>query len=54
MNLALQILEASYWEHFKSAKDISRFLPIDNPKRVEIENELNKIAKEIQAVKKKK
>ena len=41
--IAIQILEMSYWEHFKKAKDLARYLPIDNPERVEIENTLIEI-----------
>ncbi len=35
-----EILNYSYWEHFKEAKALALILPIDHPKRVYIENEL--------------
>jgi hypothetical protein len=34
------ILLASYWEHFKAAKDLARYLPIDHPKRLALEKEV--------------
>ena len=50
----LQILEYSYLEHFKHAKDLALVLPIEHPKRKEIESELNKIVVEINKLKKTK
>lgn len=47
MSIKLEILNASYWEHFKMAKDLALYLPIDNPKRLKIEGELNKMITEI-------
>ena len=38
-----EILRASYWEHFKAAKDLSLYLPPSHPKRVELEKEINKM-----------
>lgn len=34
------ILNASYWEHFKAAKDLALLHPIDHPKRAVLENEM--------------
>jgi hypothetical protein len=45
--MSTEILEASYWEHFKVAKDLSLYLPLNHPKRVRIENEINKIQETI-------
>ena len=39
--IEIEILEASYWEHFKYAKDMALILPLKHPKRVKVENELN-------------
>jgi len=47
----LLILEFSYWEHYKHAKDIAFIYPVDNPKRKEIEKSLNEILIEIQKIK---
>jgi hypothetical protein len=52
-NIRLEILEYSYWEHFKMAKDIALVLPIDNPKRKKLEKEVNKMATEINEIKQK-
>ena len=41
MSNKLEILEASYWEHYKFAKDLSTFLPLKHPKRQLLEDELN-------------
>lgn len=39
----LQILTASYWEHFKAAKDLAMILPVDSQKRIAVENSLNEL-----------
>lgn len=49
--IKLQILEANYWEHFKFAKDISFFLPLDHPTRLKLELELSKMIQEINQIK---
>ena len=49
----VEILEANYWEHFKMAKDMSLYLPIDHPKRVNLEIEINKMLKKIHELKRK-
>lgn len=35
-----EILTANYWEHFKFAKELAMYLPINHPKRINIEKEL--------------
>ena len=50
--IELEILEYSYWEHFKQAKDLALILPIDHPKRVSVEKELNEIQSKIKKLKK--
>ena len=52
-SIRLELLEYSYWEHFKMAKDLEKMLPLDHPKRIKIENELNKIALEMAELEKK-
>ena len=47
MNIELEILQASYWEHFKFAKDLSLYLPIDDKKRINIEKEMNDLITKI-------
>lgn len=51
--ISLEILEASYWEHFKYAKDLSLFLPLKHPKRILLEEQLSKMLKEINDIKEK-
>ncbi len=46
-----EILKASYQEHFKYAKDIALILPLDHPKRIKVEGELNKISDQLQTIK---
>jgi hypothetical protein len=43
----LEILEASYWEHYKWAKDLAHYLPVSSPKRLELEKVLNEMLIEI-------
>jgi len=43
----LEILQYSYYEHFKFAKDLALVLPIDHPKRKLMEEEVNKLQKQI-------
>ncbi|NJO63437.1 MAG: hypothetical protein HC836_36095 [Richelia sp. RM2_1_2] len=47
----IQILEANYWEHYKFAKDIAMFLPIDDPKRIIYNEELDRLLKELNELK---
>ncbi len=54
MKVCLEILEANYWEHFKYAKDLSLFLPLNHSKRVQLEEELSKMIQEINDIKSKK
>jgi hypothetical protein len=49
----LEILNSSYWEHFKFAKDLAGYLDFDHPKRVKIEKLLNDMVDEIHQLNKK-
>ena len=49
--IKLEILEFSYSEHFKYAKDVALILPLDHPKRVAVENEINVIREKMNALK---
>lgn len=42
-----EILLYSYWEHFKAGKDLALILPVGHPKRLAIEEELNKILEQL-------
>ena len=50
--IKLELLQYSYWEHHKRAKDLALILSIEHPTRKEIEKELNKIQLKIQKLKK--
>lgn len=45
--MRLQILNSSYWEHFKFAQELAGYLDLDHPKRIKVEKELNKMLDEI-------
>jgi uncharacterized protein involved in exopolysaccharide biosynthesis len=51
MSIILEILTASQYEHFKAAKELATLYPLDHPKRVQIERELNEITRQIQTIK---
>lgn len=53
-DIKLEILEANYWEHFKTAKDFSFILPINHPKRQKIELEINKMIVKMKELKQSK
>lgn len=40
-NISKEILQASYWEHFKVAKDLALYLEPNHPKRLALEKEIN-------------
>ena len=44
MSIELEILQYSYWEHFKAAKDLALILPIDHPKRIELQNAIDSLS----------
>ncbi len=54
MSNKLEILEQSYYEHFKSAKDLAMYLPLNHPKRLLLEVTLNQMITEINNIKNKK
>lgn len=47
----IEIFEASYWEHFKAAKELALYLPINHPKRLKIEQALKDIQQQISDIK---
>jgi len=51
-SIQYEILQFSYWEHFKMAKDLAQVYPVDHHKRKRVENELNIIINQLQALKK--
>lgn len=51
MSVQLEILESSYWEHYKSLKDLSMYLPLNHPKRLKLDETVNEILKKINNLK---
>ncbi len=49
--IEIEILEYSYWEHFKCAKDLGLVLPVGHSKRIVVESELKKINNKIHELK---
>ena len=43
MKNELEILNSSYWEHFKFSKELAGYLDLKHPKRVKLEIEINKM-----------
>lgn len=50
-NIELEILQYSYWEHFKAAKDLAFILPVEHPRRLEIEKTANDLLDKINKTK---
>ena len=41
MNIQLDILRFSYWEHFKAAKELSQVYPPEHPRLIQITKVMN-------------
>ena len=50
--IKLEILELSYWEHFKSAKDMALVYPLNHFRRILVETEMDKLLQQIHELKK--
>ncbi|MEO6305162.1 MAG: hypothetical protein ABIP51_18530 [Bacteroidia bacterium] len=50
-SIDLEILQGSYWEHFKKAKDLMLYLPVEDPRRKELETEIQIILEKINLIK---
>ena len=48
--IALEILQYSYWEHYKMSQDLSLYLNLKHPKRVSLEAELNIIREKMKNI----
>ena len=51
ISIYLEILQGSYWEHFKKSKDLSLYLPLDDIRRKELEEEIKIILEKIKSLK---
>lgn len=47
MSIEQEILQFSYLEHFKKAKDLSMIFPPEHPKRVELAKTIEEILEKI-------
>lgn len=50
--IEIEILKASHQEHLKYSKDLSYILDFDDPKRIKILSEANKMAEKIRELEK--
>lgn len=41
--IEFDILNASYWEHFKASKDLAKLYPVTHPKRVVLMEVINEL-----------
>lgn len=53
-SIKLDILNQSYWEHYKLARDIGHIYDIGHPKRIEIEKALNELLVDVNTLQEKK
>lgn len=51
--IELDILNQSYWEHFKASKDLALVYPVSHPKRQLLLNTINDIQKKMDTLKQK-
>ena len=51
MNIAEEILQQSYFEHFKAAKDLAHIFSPDHPKRILLQITIDEILLKIKALK---
>lgn len=47
MSIRLEILQYSYWEHFKAVKELALIFPPDHFKRILLQKEIDKILLQI-------
>jgi len=47
MTIEQKILQYNYWEHFKASKDLARILPVNHPRRIELDKEMNVILQKL-------
>lgn len=51
MDIKLEILQASYWEHFKAAKDLALIYPPENEKIKRLTKTINELSEQINFLK---
>ena len=50
MTIEQEILQQSYFEHFKAAKDLAHVFPPDHPKRIRLQTAIDEILLKIKAL----
>ena len=45
--IQMEILQYSYWEHFKAEKDLSMILQLDHPRRIMMHQQTQKLTEDI-------
>ena len=50
MTIQEEILQQSYFEHFKAAKDLAHVFPPEHPKRIRLQNAIDEILQKIKAL----
>ena len=45
--IQMEILQYSYWEHFKAEKDLSMILQLDHPRRIMMHQQNQKLTEDI-------
>ena len=53
LDIQLEILTASFYEHFKFSEDLAKYLPHKDPKREALQIELNKMVQEMKTIREK-
>lgn len=48
MSIEFEILQGSYMEHFKKAKELAMIYPVEHPKRKELETALSELSDKLQ------
>lgn len=50
-SIEFEILQLSYWEHFKLAKDLALVYPVEHKKRKTVEKILNELSDRMKKIK---
>lgn len=40
-----EITQASYYEHMKQREELAKYLPVDHPKRIKLDDAINEMIK---------
>ncbi len=51
LKIHLEIATSCYWEHFNAHKAVALILPVDHPKRIMLNEQMNKLIAEMDELK---